>query len=206
MPTVRPPQRTLISGLGVAGSVLAAVVLAFAVTSGIVAYSLSSVDPVPRLSGALVLDPLRTAVIAAKPLVLRPARPVARRRASAAAGAGPAAAVATVRNGLSLHTGDLPVTVSDPQDGGNADRPAASTQPAPDHLLEPAGDAVGATGHAVGATTDSLTTITTAVAARTEPLASIVAAVVDATTEALRTTVDRTGKVVGRLLAGPPPR
>jgi hypothetical protein len=120
MPTFRPPQRTLISGFGAAGSVLAAVVLAFAVTSGIVAYSLSSVDPVPRLSGALVLDPLRTAVIAAKPLVLRPARPAARRRASAAADAGPAAAVATVRNGLSLHTGDLPVTASDPQDGGIA--------------------------------------------------------------------------------------
>jgi hypothetical protein len=62
------------------------------------------------------------------------------------------------------------------------------------------------TGHAVGATTDSLTTITTAVAARSEPLTSIVAAVVDATTAALRTTVDRTGKLVGRLLAGPPRR
>jgi hypothetical protein len=211
MPTFRRPPRTLISGFGVAGSVLAAVVVAFAVASSIVAYSITSVDQLPRSSGALVLDPLRTADVAAKPLVLRPARPTAHRRASAAAGAGRGAVATvpvqdTVAGELSLHPGRRPVAAEDPQGGGHANRPSPSAQPAPDRLLEPVGDVVGATGDVVGATTDALVKVTAAVGARTEPVASTVKAVVDATAEALRTAADRSGKVVGRLLGDQPPR
>jgi hypothetical protein len=209
MPPFRRPQRTLISGIGAAASVLAAVVAAFAVASGIVAYSLTSVDPLPRLSGALVLDPVRTGVIAAKPLVLRP---TAHPHAAAPAGARRAAAVATVpvrdiaADDPSFHPGRPSVTPTQPQGGGEAERPAPSAQPAPARLPEPVGGAVGATGHAVGATTDSLATITTAVAAHTEPIAGAAAAVVNATAQALRATVDRSGKLVGRLLGNPSPR
>jgi hypothetical protein len=206
MPSFRRSQRTLISGLGVAGAVLAAIVVAFAVASGIVAYSLTSLDPLPRSSGALVLAPLRVGVIAPKPLVLRPA---AYRPVSAPAGAETAAVVATVRvrtvtTELTPHTGRLPVTAADPQGGGDADRPAPSAQPAPDRLLKPVGDAIGATGHAVGATTESLAAITTTAGAHTDPVARTVAAVADATTPALRTTADRSVKVVGRLLGDVP--
>jgi hypothetical protein len=212
MPSFRRPPRTLISGLGVAGAVLAAVVMAFAVASGFVAYNLTSVDPLPRSSGALVLDPLRTGAVAAKPLVLRPApTPAARRRAAAnarAARSGVASARVrdTVADGLSPRAGRRASAGAEPQRAGDAERPAAPAQPAPDHLLQPVGDAVGATGQAVGATTDSLAnrldTVTAAVGARTEPAATTVGAVADATTDALRTTVDRSGKVVGRLLGG----
>jgi hypothetical protein len=198
------------SGFGVAGSVLAAVVVAFTVASGMVAYSLTSVDPLPRSSGALVLDPLRTSVIAAKPLVLRPARPTAHRRASAAAARrAPVATVPvrdTVAGALSLHPGPRSVAADDPQGGGDANRPAPSAQPAPERLLKPVGDAIEATGQAVGATTDSLAKVTTAVVAHTEPVASAVGAVADASVQALRATVDRSGKVVGRLLGDPSAR
>jgi hypothetical protein len=196
MPTFRRPPRTLISGFGVAGSVLAAVVVAFAVASSIVAFSITSVEPLQRSSGALVLHPLRTAVVAAKPLVLRPARPTAHRRGAAAAGAG-TGAVASVRvrdivaGELSLHPGRRPLPVDDPQAGGHADRPVPSAQPAPDRLLKPVGDVVGATGDVVAATTDALAKVTTAVGGRTEPVASTVKAVVNATAEALRTAADR---------------
>jgi hypothetical protein len=209
MPPFRRPPRTLISGIGAAASVLAAVVAAFAVASGIVAYSLTSVDPLPRLSGALVLDPVRTGVIAAKPLVLRP---TAHRHAAAPAGARRAAVVASVpvrdiaADDVSLHPGRPSVTPTQPQGGGDAERPAPSAQLAPARLPEPVGDAIDETGHAVGARTDSLATVTTAVAAHTEPIAGVVAAVANATMQALRATVDRSGQVVGRLLGDSPPR
>jgi hypothetical protein len=217
MPSFRRPPRTLISGLGVAGGVLAAVVMAFAVASGFVAYSLTSVDPLPRSSGALVLDPLRTGAVAAKPLVLRPAPAVTpRRRAAANAGAARSGVASarvrhTVADGLSPRAGRRTIAGAEPQRAGDdAGRPAAPSQPAPDHPLQPVGGAIGATGQAVGATADSLAnrldTVTAAVGARTEPVATAVGAVADATTEALRTTVDRSGKVVGRLLGGTPQR
>lgn len=217
MPSFRRPPRTLISGLGVAGAVLAAVVMAFAVASGFVAYNLTSVDPLPRSSGALVLEPLRTGAVAAEPLVLRPApAPTARRRAAANGGAARSGVASarvreTVADGLSPRAARRSSAGADPQRAGDdASRPAAPAQPAPAHLLQPVHDAVGATGQAVGATTDSLAnrldTVTAAVGAHTEPVATTVGAVADATTKALRTTVDRSGKVVGRLLGGTPQR
>lgn len=210
MPSFRRPPRTLISGLGVAGAVLAAVVVAFAAASGIVAYSLTSVDPLPRADSALVLDPLRTDAPVAKSLVLRPA-PTTRRRAVASAGvarSGVAGARAqrTVDDELSPSAGRRSPAGSVPQPGGggSTDRPAApadadAAQPAPDPLLQPVGDAIGATGEAVGATTDSL-------ARRLDTVTATVGAVTDATADTLRTTADRSGKVVGRLLGTPSQR
>ena len=107
---------------------------------------------------------------------------------------------------VSLRPGRSSVTPTQPQGGGDGERPAPSAQPAPARPLAPVGDAIGETGHAVGATTESLGTITTAVAAHTEPIAGAVAAVANATMQALRATADRSGKVVGRLLGSSPPR
>src|SRR3954447_10820420 len=88
---VRRPQHTFLSGLGMAGAgpsagaVLAAVVVAFTVASGIIAYSLTSEDPVAgSSSAALVLD-LRAADTGAAPVVLH-ARTTARRAGERAAG------------------------------------------------------------------------------------------------------------------------
>ena len=207
MPSFRRPPRTLISGLGVAAAVLAAVVVAFAVASGIVAYSLTSVDPLPRADGALVLAPLRTNARVATPLVLRPAT-ATRRRAVASAGtarSGVAGARAheTADGGPSPRAGRRSLADAAPQHGGgSADRPAApapAAQPAPDPLLQPVGDAIGTTGEAVGATTDSL-------ARRLDPVTTTVGAVTDATTHALRMAADRSGTAVGRLLGTSPRR
>jgi hypothetical protein len=211
MPSFRRPPRTLVSGVGVAGAVLAAVVLAFAVASGFVAYNLTSVDPLPRTSSALVLDSLRTGDAAAKPLVLRRAPgPTAHRGAAAKPGAARSGVASarvhgTVADDLSARPGRRFVADAEPQRAGDdAGRSAAPAQPAPDRLLQPVGDAIGATGQAVGATTDSLAarldTVTAAAGARTAPVATTVGAVADATTDALRTTVDRSGEAVGRLL------
>jgi hypothetical protein len=64
-----------------------------------------------------------------------------------------------------------------------------------DRLLQPVGDAVGATGQAVGATTESL-------ARRLDTVAATAGAAVAETRDVVRTTVDRSGRVVGRLLGG----
>ncbi|MEA2148737.1 MAG: hypothetical protein QOD69_567, partial [Solirubrobacteraceae bacterium] len=53
------PQQTVLSGLGVAGAVLAAVVVTFALASGIIAYKITTEAPLVPSTSALVLDPLR---------------------------------------------------------------------------------------------------------------------------------------------------
>jgi hypothetical protein len=204
----RRPRNTLISGIGVAGAVLAAVIATFALVSGIVAYDLTSVDQLPRSSDALVLGALRADSRSAKPLVLgRTHAPAAQR---GPAPAGPAAAPALARAGSRApavtalspqgERGSDPET--EPQqhagDGGSGGAPP-SVHRAPDRPLEPVGDAIGATGEAVGATTESL-------ARRIDAVAVTAGAAVAATRDVVRTTVDRTGRVVGRLLGGSPPR
>jgi hypothetical protein len=201
----RRPQDTLLSGIGVAGAVLAAVVLTFTLVSGFVAFSLTSVDQLPRSSDALVLGPLRTDSVEAKPLVLRRAHaPAAQRHSTRPAASAASAAPAAVG------TREPAVVALSPQGGrGSAAKPEAqqhagdgaapSAQPAPDRLLQPLGDAIGATGQAVGATTESLTR-------RIDTVAANAAVAVAETRDLLRTTVDRSGRVVGRLLGGSPPR
>jgi hypothetical protein len=200
----RHPQDTLISGIGVAGAVLAAVVVTFALVSGFVAFSLTSVDQLPRSSEALVLRPLRTGSVAAKPLVLRRAHAPAPQRRSAP----PATAAATERVAAGTRVPAVAALSPQAEHGSRptpapqqhaGDGAAPSAHPAPDRLLQPVGDAVGATGQAVGATTESL-------ARRLDTVAATAGAAVAETHDVLRTTVDRSGRVVGRLLGGQPQR
>ena len=197
MPSSRRPPRTIASSVGVAGAVLASVVVTFALASSLVAYNLTSVDPVPRPSRPLVLAPVGARVTTAKPLVLRPARATTAQQAAAPAAvvrpvavakpAGDGAAVALRRRGTRA--------TPKPQDAGDttiAPAKPASDPPAPQPLLSPVGETVGATGQAVGATTDALG----------RRLDTVTAAAGDA----LRTTADRSGRVVGRLLGGSPAR
>jgi hypothetical protein len=200
---LRRPHNTLISGIGVAGAVLAAVVVTFALVSGFVAFSLTSVDQLPRSSDALVLSPLRTDSVAAKPLVLRRAHASAAQRRSAppAAATGAAAAAAGTRvpavAALAPAAAHGPGPKPAPQQPAG-DGAAPSAHPAPDRLLQPVGDAIGATGQAVGATTESL-------ARRIDTVGATAVAAVAETRELLRTAVDRSGRVVGRPLGAPPP-
>jgi hypothetical protein len=195
MPSLRRPQQTVLSSVGVAGAVLAAVVVTFALASGIVTYNLTSVDPLPRPSGTLVLAPIAAGVTSAKPLVLRRTRAAAAKRPAAGA---VAVSAATPRRDVVAsrrHGRGSPATTK-PQAAG--ENPAAPAQPAadratPEPLLAPVGDAVGATGQAVGATTDSL-------ARRLDT----VAAAVGGTADVLRTTADGSGRLVGRLLGDSP--
>jgi hypothetical protein len=197
MPSLRRPQPTVLSGVGVAGAVLAAVVVTFALASGIVTYNLTSSDPLPRPSGTLVLAALGADVTSGKPLVLRRVR-----AATATPPAAPAVdavarvsakpdreAVALARHGR----GSRATTKPQPGDAPPAPAQPASDPAQPQPLLAPVGDAVGATGQAVGATTESL-------ARRVDT----VAAAVGTTADVLRTTVDGSGRVVGRLLGDPP--
>lgn len=141
-----------------AGSVLAAVVLAFAVASGIIAYSLTSEDPVATSgSAALVLD-LRAADSADAPLVLHARRAARAGRDQPAAPARRAATVAADVRGAA--DGALSASSRTQSSGGGAPNGASSV---PDHAgagAEPAEPpvvkALGETTQAVGATTDTL--------------------------------------------------
>jgi hypothetical protein len=199
MPSLRRPQQTVLSSIGAAGAVLAAVVVTFALTSGIVAYDLTSVDRPPRPSATLVLAPIGAAVTTAEPLVMRRARTATATRPSAPA-VGAVAPVSTTTPGrepfASGRRGRSSPATTNARDSG--DGPAVPTQQAsdgatPQPLLAPVGDAVGATGEAVGATTDSL-------ARRLDT----VAAAVGTAGDVLRTTADGSGRVVGRLLGNSP--
>jgi hypothetical protein len=201
MPSLRRPQQTLLSSIGVAGAVLAAVVATFALASGIVAYSLTSVDPLPRPSGTLVLAPIRAGVTTAKPLVLRRAPAATTQRPSAPA-AGPVARVSAAKPDRAAlasarHGHGSRATTKPPAAGDGAAAPAqpSSDRPAPQPLLAPVGDAVGATGQAVSATTDSLVR-------RLDPVAAAIGTAADV----LRSTADGSGRAVGRLLGDSPAR
>jgi hypothetical protein len=155
---VRRPQHTFLSGLGMAGAVLAAVVLAFTVASGIIAYSLTSEDPVAgSSSAALVLD-LRAADTGDAPLVLH-ARQAARNTGDRAAASTQRAraAAADVRGAadgaLSASSGTQSSGAGAPN--GASSVPSDVTAEAPTGKL-PVGKALGQTTQAVGATTDTV--------------------------------------------------
>ena len=198
MPSLRRPQQTVLSSVGVAGAVLAAVVVTFALARGRVTDNLTSVDPLARSSGTLVLAPIAAGVTSAKPLVLRRARAAAAKRPAAPAAGAVAVSAATPGRDIvaSGRHGRGSRATTKPQAAGA--NPAAPAQPAadratPEPLLAPLGDAVGATGQAVGSTTDSL-------ARRLDT----VAAAVGGTADVLRTTADGSGRLVGRLLGDSP--
>lgn len=159
MPPSRHLHQPLISGLGVAGSLLSAIVVTFALAGGLVAYSLTSDDPLARGSDALLVESLRTD--AERPIVLRRAQPAAAARSSARAR--PAAATAAPRRRATAHgslTGSVVGRARDryPQDagGGGGERPEQGADPLPGRALAPVAAAVDATAQAVDATTGSL--------------------------------------------------
>jgi hypothetical protein len=141
-----------------AGSVLAAVVLAFAVASGIIAYSLTSEDPVATSSSAALVLDLRAADSADAPLVLH-ARSAARtgRERTGAPAQRVATGVADVRGAAD---GALSGSSRTQSPGGGAPNGASSV---PEHegagavpAAPPVVKALGETTQAVGATTDTL--------------------------------------------------
>lgn len=202
MPRLHRPQQSMLSGLGVAGAVLAAIVVTFTLASGIVAYSLTSDDPLTPSSDALVLDSPRSADLAKTPIVLRRADASGTRRGSSALAATTAGSAG---NGLAHGslTADRGRGGSDPgtRDRGT-DLPAADAgdQPLPisGPPRRPVGEALGDTTQAVGVTTDSLTRRLQAVSTTLQPVSA-------GTREALRTTVGATTGALARLLAPPPP-
>jgi hypothetical protein len=199
MPLFRRPQHTVLSGLGVAGVVLASVVLTFTVASGIIAYSLTSEDPLPSTSSAALVLSLGAAHPGDKPLILHGNR-TTRLRTPAAALRGNAAA--TQARGRA--DGALSASSQNRGSGGVA---ADSVVPVPGDqsagrqpVRRPIGKALGDTTHAVGATTDSLGRRLDGV---TDRLAAHVAPVVQQTGAIVQTVADRTNAVLLRLLRKP---
>lgn len=192
MPHLRS-QQSVLSGLGVAGAVLAAVVVTFALASGIIAYSLTSAEPLAASSSALVLDPLRVGERAAAPLVLRRA-PASADGVSARAAAAPPAPNGGAAGSLSPATGGVTPTAGPPDAGSGATgAPSATAQPTPGVLpRRPVGEALEDTTQAVAATTDSLTLRLDATG--------------DATRELVHTAADRTAAALARLLGIQPQR
>jgi hypothetical protein len=187
MPLPRP-QQSLLSGLGVAGAVLAAVVVTFALASGIIAYSLTSEEPLVASSTALVLDPLRTSDRSDTPLVLRRARAastgVSARAASAPDRGGAAGAMSPARGRMAVSGG------SGDAAAGASDGPTATAEPTPAILpRKPVGQALHDTTHAVTATTDTL--------------ARRLDATGDATRQLVHAAAERTAAALARLLGAP---
>jgi hypothetical protein len=185
MPLPRP-QQSLLSGLGVAGAVLAAVVVTFALASGIIAYSLTSEEPLVASSTALVLDPLRTSDRTETPLVLRRARAastgVSARAASAPDRGGAAGSLSPARGRMSVSGGDAAA--------GASAGPTATAEPTPAILpRKPVGQALHDTTHAVTATTDTL--------------ARRLDASGDATRQLVHAAAERTAAALARLLGAP---
>jgi hypothetical protein len=157
MPRIRP-QQPVLSGLGVAGAVLAAVVVTFALASGIISYSLTAQEPLVPSSAALVLDPVSATALTRAPLVLPRSRGAATGRISARAagvpagarGAGASGSLAPSRAGRILGI----QTPGGTQGSTTAGNPAA--QPGTGTGRRPVGAALGDTTEAVGATTGSL--------------------------------------------------
>ncbi len=157
MPLLRRPQHSLLSGLGVAGAVLAAVVVTFTLASGIVAYNLTSADPIVTSSHAIVLDPLRAADGVAAPLVLRGAGDAGARTGSsgAVAGGSPRDANATAGGQVKGSLSSTGAEGAGVRAGDSAD--AAGAQPTPGAARRPVvGKALDDTSQAVGVTADSL--------------------------------------------------
>jgi hypothetical protein len=201
MPLFRRPQHTVLSGLGVAGVVLASVVLTFTVASGIIAYSLTSEDPLPSTSSAALVLSLSAAHPGDKPLILHGNR-TTRLRTGAPAAAPRANAAAPQARGRA--DGALSASSENRGSGGVAadglvpvpGDQSAGRQP----VRRPIGKALGDTTHAVGATTDSLGRRLDGV---TDRLAAHVAPVVQQTGAIVQTVADRTNAVLLRLLRKP---
>ncbi|MEA2183798.1 MAG: hypothetical protein QOF69_2983 [Solirubrobacteraceae bacterium] len=196
------PQRTLLPGLGVAGAVLAAVILAFMSTGAIVAFNLLSSDPQAGRSTPIVLT---------GPASSSPTRtPLARSRASVAAAkravrATPIAAAATapppVPRQIAVaeiireeRTAVLPPPAVQPPAPPQVAPPPAAPRPGP---LAPVGDVVVQTTTGLA---NTLRSVTTGVGDTVAPVSSPLGEVVAEAGELLGDTVDATGNVLGDLL------
>jgi hypothetical protein len=187
---LRRPQQTVLSGLGVAGAVLAAVVVTFTVASGLVAYSLTSDDPLAASSDALVLDQSRTAIAAARPLVLQATESRAARGRSSATAVAVAGAAANARGAagsLSATHGGGRAGAADTVDSTQATATGPGGQPAPpgEASRTPVGGALDDTTQAVGATTASLARrledVTATIETHTQPIVDLTRAALSAT-------------------------
>ncbi len=188
MPRIRP-QQTVLSGLGIAGAVLAAVVVTFALASGIIAYSLTAAEPLVSSSAALVLDPVSATGLTRAPLVLRRSRGASASRASTAAALPPGRGTGASGSLTPARGGGVDVQTPSATQGSSkgGDQP---TQPVAAGGRRPVGTAIDDTAQAVGATTGSLGR---GLQAATEELKTGTHALV-------HTAVTRTAAALGRLL------
>ncbi|HUR85397.1 MAG TPA: hypothetical protein VMY78_08625 [Solirubrobacteraceae bacterium] len=206
MPPLRRPAQSTVSGLGVAGAVLAAVVVTFAAASGFVAYSLTSEDPIAPQSAELVLDTGSLARMDSTPLVLRAAATDRTRRPAAAGTRAVAASTSVARAGRGTVDGSRTSgagTGRGPGAGGQDDGGSATTNTpgaTPARVLEPVSDALGATTGAVDATTSSLTRRLRAAAER---LRTDTGRAVGDTGDILQNVADGPGQALSHLLGIP---
>jgi hypothetical protein len=194
----------MISGLGVAGAVLAAVVLTFTVASGIVAYSLTSEDPLVTTHGdTLVLDPLRSDV-PAPPLVLRrvaAATPGHARSTYAPQRTRDATLRGAADGALSSTRGGGRSALGSQAGTGGTSMPVPAAAQIGHGPRKPVGQALGDTTHAVGAKTGSLGR---QIEATTIKLQTRTEAVAQDAALALGSAVGRTGTAVQRALGQQP--
>lgn len=201
MPLTHRLQQTMLSGLGVAGSVLAAVLVTFTIVSGIVAYRWTSAETSSPATGALVLDPLRVDARSDGPLVL--ARP-AGARTSRSSGSRPAGARATGASATVAGSGRgraepsrAPKGTGAGSDGAQDAAPATAGPAAPRPSRGPVADAIDGTSQAVSATTGSLSRRLDAVATGLQTTAA-------QTRAAVREAVSRTNSLLAHLRGARP--
>jgi hypothetical protein len=190
------PQQTVLSGLGVAGAVLAAVVVTFALASGIIAYRITTEAPLVPSTSALVLDPLRAGARTAEPLVLRrTGQTAAGTRTLVRGGAVTGASTRGSANAsLTTARGGLATDIA-PQAGG------LGTSGGSDETAQPGGGGRGSVGAVLEQTTQVVGATTGSVGRR---LQGITGELDTRTREHVSTVLRRTAAAVARLLAGPP--
>ena len=202
VPLPNRPQQSMLSGLGVAGAVLAAVVVTFTLASGIIAYTLTSEDPLSPSTGTLVLGSLRTDVARA-PIVLRDPGTGGRHAPATAGVARAAGGFRGAEGTLSAPAQNTARRAGNAQQGGGVADAGAATTPAvqPGAISlpprKPGAGAVGGTSHGLAATTAELTSRLRAI---TDALAALVKPIVQGTGVALRATLGATTGALAQLL------
>jgi hypothetical protein len=200
---VHLPQRTLFPGLGVAGAVLAAVILAFMSTGAIVAFNLLSSDPQGDPSAPIVLTgpassaPMRTPRAHPRPPVA-PRKPVAPAASSVSTATAPAPVQRRIPTAHFIREEPpappkTPEPPPPPPQQAPASAPAAP-RPAP---LAPVGDVVV---QATSGVANTLRSATTDLGNAVVPLSPPVGEAVAAVGQLVGDTVDATGNLVGGLL------
>jgi hypothetical protein len=196
------PKRTLLPGLGVAGAVLSAVILAFMSTGAIVAFNLFSSGPQAGRSTPIVLTGPASSAPARTPLARSRPSVAATKRVVRAAPITPATAPPPVRRQIAvaqiireertaLPPPPAPPPPPPPQ---QVAPPPPAPRPGP---LAPVGDVVVQTTTGLANTLRSVTTgLGDTVAPVSPPLGEVVVAV----GELVGDTVDATGNLLGDLL------